>query len=181
MIKIPFKITEENKIINYKNRGMSFEQEINESNEYYKENNIALIYKKPTPIRIVKCANNTITEAYFEYKSTTDYCGVYKGKFIDFEAKSVSSKTSFPLSNIRKNQIEHAKNVIKNNGISFFFIEFYNLEKYFILFSFDLLDFVETHKKSSIPLSYFYEKGIEIKRGLNPPLDFIKEIETYVF
>ena len=67
MIKFPFKITEENKIINYKNRGMSFEQEINESNQYYLENDIALIYKKPTPIHIVKCNNNTITEAYFDY------------------------------------------------------------------------------------------------------------------
>ena len=153
MIKFPFKITEENKIIHYKNRGMSLEQEINESNEYYKENDIALINKKPTPIKIVKCQNNTITEAYFEHQSTTDYCGVYKGKFIDFEAKSVASKTSFPLSNIRKNQLTHAKNVIKNNGISFFLIEFYNLEKYFILFSFDLFDFIETHNKNSIPFS----------------------------
>jgi len=181
MIKFPFKITEENKIINYKNRGMSFEQEINESNQYYLENDIALIYKKPTPIHIVKCNNNTITEAYFDYKSTTDYCGVFRGKFIDFEAKSVASKTSFPLSNIRKNQLEHAKNVIKNNGVSFFFIEFYNLEKYFILFSFDLFDYIETHKKSSIPYEYFLEKGIEIKRGLNPPLDYIKAIEHYIY
>lgn len=181
MIKIPFQITEDNKFINYKNRGMSFEKEINESNEFYKENKIALIYKKPTPIKIVKCENNTITEAYFEYKSTTDYCGVYKGRFIDFEAKSVSSKTSFPLSNIRKNQFEHAKNVIMNNGVSFLFVEFYNLEKYYILFSFDLFNFIETQNKKSIPLKYFEEKGIEIKRGLNPPLNYIKEIDDYIF
>ena len=181
MIRFPFKINEESKIINYKNRGMSFEQEINESNEYYIENSIALIYKKPTPIKIVKCENNTITEGYFEHKSTTDYCGVFKGKFIDFEAKSVASKTSFPLSNIRKNQLIHAENVIKNNGVSFFFVEFYNLEKYFILFSYDVLNFIETHNKKSIPLNYFVEKGIEIKRGLNPPLDYIKSIEEYIY
>ena len=40
------------KVINYSNRGMNLENLINESNEYYVEKDIALIYKKPTPIGI---------------------------------------------------------------------------------------------------------------------------------
>ena len=35
-------------------RGMSLEKDINTSNKYYLNNNIAIIYKKPTPIKLVK-------------------------------------------------------------------------------------------------------------------------------
>ena len=36
------------------NRGMSLEEDINLSNEYYRDMGIALITKRPTPINIVK-------------------------------------------------------------------------------------------------------------------------------
>ena len=41
------------KEINYKNRGMDLENLINEACKYYLEHNLAVIYKKPTPIGIV--------------------------------------------------------------------------------------------------------------------------------
>ena len=36
------------------NRGMALEDDINETNQYYLNNNIAVIHKKPTPISIRK-------------------------------------------------------------------------------------------------------------------------------
>ena len=42
------------KQINYGNRGMDLENFINQTNEYYLEKDIAVIYKKPTPIQVVK-------------------------------------------------------------------------------------------------------------------------------
>ena len=83
-------------------RGMSLEEDINDSNAYYRACDRALIHKKPTPIQVVKvdyparCAAK-ITEAYYKTPSTTDYNGVYRGKAIDFEAKETKSKTSFPF------------------------------------------------------------------------------------
>ena len=38
---------------NYANRGMILENDLNETNKYYLQNNIAVIYKKPTPIKVV--------------------------------------------------------------------------------------------------------------------------------
>ena len=38
--------------LTYKNRGMDLEEELNTSNEYYLEKEIALIFKKPTPIGV---------------------------------------------------------------------------------------------------------------------------------
>ena len=40
--------------LSHKNRGMTLENEINASNEYYREIDKAIIYKKPTPVKIVK-------------------------------------------------------------------------------------------------------------------------------
>ena len=81
---------------------MSFEAAINETNNYYLSRNIAVIHKKPTPIQIVKVdypkrSRAKIVEAYFRQASTTDYSGVYKGRYIDFEAKETRQKTSMPL------------------------------------------------------------------------------------
>ena len=86
----------------YANRGMTLEEDINASNEYYLTNQIAVIHKKPTPVQIVHVdyphrSQAVIREAYFKIPSTTDYNGVYKGKYIDFEAKETKSETSFPL------------------------------------------------------------------------------------
>ena len=83
------------------NRGMNLENEINISNDYYRDNNICLITKRPTPINIVKVDYSKgakITHAYFEEQSTTDYNGVYRSRYIDFEAKNTKNKTSFRLS-----------------------------------------------------------------------------------
>ena len=72
------------------NRGMDLESDINESNAYYSEHDIALITKRPTPINIVKVDYSKgarIIDAYFEKQSTTDYNGVYKdngGHFFEY-------------------------------------------------------------------------------------------------
>ena len=68
----------------FANRGMALENDINETNKYYREYDIALVYKKPTPIRITKTnyQNMRITDGFFECPSTLDYNGVYKGYYI---------------------------------------------------------------------------------------------------
>ena len=49
-----------NKLINYGNRGMTLEADINITNDYYIDKKIALIYKKPIPIKVLKI-NSTKT------------------------------------------------------------------------------------------------------------------------
>ncbi len=171
-------------ILNAGNRGMSFEEDINQSNAYYNSENICLITKRPTPINIVKVDYSrgaTITHAYFEKQSTTDYNGVYKSRYIDFEAKNTKNKTSFPLANIPPQQIEHLKRVIAHGGIAFFLIQFESLLKVYLLDASYVIHFYEEGDRKSIPIDVIEKEGIEIEQGLNPRLNYIKAVEHKYF
>ena len=162
------------------NRGMNLEEDIIQSSQYYLRNNMALIYKRPTPIQVVKVDYQKgvkITEAYFSEKSTTDFNGVYQGRYIDIEAKSTHSKSSFPLSNITSKQFEHLQNVINNGGLAFFIIEFVKHQKTFIVEAKRIVEFKNTEERKSIPFAQFEELGREIKRGFSPRLDYLPFID----
>ena len=110
----------------YSSRGMRLENDINDSNKYYRELDKALIYKKPTPVQVVhvdypKRQRAKITEAYYKTPSTTDYNGVYRGKYIDFEAKETKNKTSFPLFMIHPHQIKHLKKLYFMEVLVFYY------------------------------------------------------------
>src|SRR5574344_2227158 len=136
-----------NEFVAYGNRGMGLEADINCTNEYYLLKNIASIYKKPTPITIAKVdySNQVIKEAYFKTPSTTDYNGIYKGKYIDFEAKETKNKTSFPLSNIHEHQIEHLKRIVKHGGIGFIIVRFVTLDKTYLLLEKELTSYLNNN------------------------------------
>ena len=162
------------------NRGMGFEAEINQSNDYYKEKGLAVFSKRPTPINIVKVdytRGAKITEAYFETQSTTDYNGVYKGHYVDFEAKSIHGKTSFPLSNIPKQQIDHLKAILDQGGIGFFLIDIIPLDKVYMLPASFVIDFYEKRERASIPLSEFDIHGKEVPQKYRPRYDFLPLID----
>jgi len=167
---------------NYGNRGMVLESDINETNKYYLDNNIAVIYKKPTPIKILHLdySTNKITNAFFETQSTLDYNGVYKGKYIEFDAKETKNKTSFPLSNIHNHQIKHMEMIIKNDGICFLIVRFVSLNKTFVIFGDEILEFIKKENRKSIPLSYFEEKCKTLELKYSPRLDYIKVIKEYM-
>ena len=166
----------------YAKRGMILEDDINRTNKYYLDNNIAIIYKKPTPIKIVKVEypSNVIKEAYFNEPSTLDYNGIYQGKYIEFDAKETTSKTSFPIQNIHSHQLEHIKRIIEFGGIAFLIIRFTNLNKTYILNGTDLLTFINSNIRKSLPIDYFNQKGYIVETKYTPRLDYIKVIDKII-
>ncbi|MBQ6323281.1 MAG: Holliday junction resolvase RecU [Bacilli bacterium] len=178
-------INNNNKEINYKNRGMTLESELNESNEYYRFINKAYIYKKPTPIKITKVdypSRNKaiIKEAFFTIPSTTDYNGLYRGKYIDFEAKETKSKTSFALTNIHEHQIKHIANINNNGGIAFLIVRFTTLNETYLLTADDFLSFLNNTDRKSIPIDFFRNKGYLIKDSYKPIIDYLKVIDNII-
>ena len=171
--------------VHYDNRGMNLEDDLNATNEYYRVSDIALIYKKPTPITIAKVDypsryEAVIKEAYFKTPSTTDYNGLYKGKYIDFEAKE-TKLDNFPLKNIHNHQIEHLKKVNEKGGIGFIIVSFVKRNKVYLLQTEKLIEYIENNKQKSIPLTYFEKEGYIIKQNYNPRLDYLKVIDEIYF
>ncbi len=155
---------------NYGKRGMLFEDLLNKTNKFYLESNQCCIYKKPTPIKILKMNNNKITEAIFSEKSTTDYNGVYEGYYIDFEAKQTSSDY-FDFNNIKSHQLNHLTTVIKMGGISFILIFFKPHHTTFLVKP----DQIPSKKK--IPYSYFLENYIKIDTDIYVHyINYLKEV-----
>ncbi|MGL4337277.1 MAG: Holliday junction resolvase RecU [Turicibacter sp.] len=178
-------VSNESKSTTFGKRGMSFEEDLNKSNDYYLANNIAVIHKKPTPVQIVKVnypkrAAAVITEAYFRTPSTTDYNGVYKGQYIDFEAKETSNITLFPLQNLHIHQVQHMENVLKHGGIIFMLVKFSKLNEIYLLPGENLIDFWQQYKvgtRKSIKLDDFKTYGVLLKEGAYPRIDYLKVVE----
>ena len=166
----------------YANRGMGLENDINETNKYYVTYDIALIYKKPTPIRITKTNYKSmrVEDGFFESPSTLDYNGVYKGYYIEFDAKETRSKTSFTINNIHNHQIEYIKKVIKHNGIVFLIVRFTLLGKDYILKGEDLINYIKDNDRKSIPLEYFEQNCYKLEIKYAPRLDYIKIVDKLI-
>ncbi len=185
----PIKKRKQSNTIVYGKRGMTLEEDINETNDYYLSHKLAVIHKKPTPVQIVDVhypqrSAAVIKEAYFKQPSTTDYNGVYKGRYIDFEAKETRNKTSFPLQNFHEHQIQHMKNVTEQGGISFVILRFSTTEEVFVLPFTSLHLFwvrmIEGGRKS-IKKDEVEENGIKVLLGLHPRIDYLKVVDQLLF
>lgn len=175
--------------VNYGKRGMNLEDILNRSNQFYLQKKIAVIHKKPTPIQVVKVdypkrSAAVIREAYYRQSSTTDFNGVYKGYYLDFEAKETQNEKSFPLKNFHEHQIQHMSQCLEQDGLAFVIIQFTSLHRVFLLEHIHLNTFWKNQKekagRKSIPLKYIEEYGIEIGYGFNPPLDYLKAVDQLI-
>ncbi len=183
---LSFRKADEN--ISYSNRGMSLEEDLNVTNEYYLEVGRAVIHKKPTPVQIVRVdyparSAAVIKEAYFKQASTTDYNGVYRGRYIDFEAKETKNKTSFPLRNFHDHQINHMRQVLKHDGIAFVILSFSQTQEVFLLDANDLIRLYDEmeHARKSIPKSVIEQLGYPIKIGFQPRIDYLEIVDSVYF
>jgi recombination protein U len=173
----------------FSNRGMTLEEDLNETNEYYRNRGIAVVHKKPTPVQIVqvdypKRSAAVIKEAYFKLASTTDYNGVYKGRYIDFEAKETQNPTSFPLKNFHQHQIDHMIEIISQDGISFVILRFTKFEQVYLLEGKQLLSYWERMQsggRKSITKEEIEKTGHSIPLGFQPRIDYIRIIDSLYF
>lgn len=173
----------------YSNRGMTLEEDINQTNQYYLEQDKAIIHKKPTPVQIVKVnypkrSAAVITEAYFKLASTTDYNGVYKQRYVDYEAKETKNKTSFPLANFHEHQINHMISTVKHGGISFILIRFMVYNETFLVKLETLLSYWNDQfngGRKSIPYKCIKEDGYLIPFKYTKRVDYLPLVDQLYF
>ncbi|WYP24775.1 Holliday junction resolvase RecU [Alkalihalobacillus sp. FSL W8-0930] len=158
--------------------GQAFENLVNIINTQYTNQQIALINKRPTPVTVVKAKGFKILSAFFAEKSTVDYDGVYKGKSIVFEAKS-TIETRFPLKLLKDHQMKYLLNAEKHGAVSFVFIEFSKVRKYFYCpVSFINHYYIKSKEggHKSIPIADFDIYAFEVDRG-RVSLDYLAVVD----
>ncbi|MCP3025892.1 Holliday junction resolvase RecU [Halobacillus sp. A5] len=173
----------------FSNRGMTLEDDIAATNEYYRNAKIANIHKKPTPIQIVNVdyprrSAAVIKEAYFKQASTTDFNGVYRGRYVDFEAKETKNKTSFPLSNIHQHQIDHMKECHHHGGICFLIVKFSVHDETYLLpaeYLFSCWKDQLNDGRKSIPYLDIKTNGVLIHFHYQARVDYVKALDKLYF
>ena len=163
-------------------RGSALEDLINRTNEKYRENNLALIQKIPTPITPIRIDKEKrhITLAYFDQKSTVDYIGVAQGVPIAFDAKETAGK-SLPLQNIHEHQMEFMEEFCGQRGLAFLLVHFSAVDEYYLLPFETLKEYWENAAKGgrkSIPYDAF-DKKYSIKQN-GSLLHYLEAVSLYL-
>lgn len=166
------------------NMGMALETDVIKSCDVFREQGKASIYKRPTPIRIYKVDPknpNKITEAHFAEKSTTDFVGVYRSKYIDFECKETAQDT-LEFQRIRPQQITHLDLVLKLGGIGFFMVSFTKRNEVYILDAHYVVDRVLKEKShEGYKREFFQTHGLLLRQGYRPRLEILEAIDKLYF
>lgn len=165
------------------NRGMAFENLLDYSNKLYDEKRIAIINKRPTPVKVIRKTYGKVTEGYFEKSSTVDYDGVYQGRAIMFEAKSTDQKLRFDLSNLHSHQYEYLKKSHEASGIAFLLVDFRKQRKIYLMPFQTLRSYVEASQKGgrkSIRIEDFDVHAYEVWSG-RVPVDYLKAVDKIWF
>ena len=186
-INYPYKLNTESKQSTpvLKSRGMMLENSLNITNEFYLLKNRANIHKKPTPVQVVKVSypersKAKIIEAYYKIPSTTDYNGIYNGKYIDFEAKETVN-SSFYFKHIYEHQVKHLLSIDELGGIAFVIIYFKKFNEIYII---DIKEFNKYYSNKDvkcISIDLAKEIGILCEQSYTPPIDYLKAIDKYYF
>lgn len=164
--------------MNYANRGMGFEAALNYTNELYDARGIAVINKRPTPIKVTSVKNGKVI-GYFESPSTVDYDGTIRGRSIVFEAKSVAGDR-FPFKNLHNHQAEYLFKQARHGAISFLLVEFRKSDEIYLMFAEKLEPYWELYKKgvrkaSILPITAFKLHGHRVTSG-RVPIDYLRAI-----
>lgn len=161
-------------------RGSALEEQINFTNQKYREKKLALIQKIPTPITPINIDKESrhITLAYFEQKSTVDYIGVVQGIPVCFDAKECAVER-FALQNVHEHQVEFMREYEEMGGIAFLLIYFASLDTYYYL-TFDKLSEFWERAKNGGPKSFKYEeldKEFIIPKGKGVYISYLETLQ----
>ena len=165
----------------YANRGVAFEQVVEYSNAMYERAGVAVINKRPTPVRVTSFNKGRVW-GYFEKPSTVDFDGFLSdGRAIVFEAKESKEIDHFPLKNIQDHQAEYLIKAHEKNVISFVLIHMSQQRKVYLLTAESLKSFWErkkTRKRGSarITLEELDLYAHEVPSG-RVPVDYLSIVE----
>ncbi|KAB2328953.1 Holliday junction resolvase RecU [Cytobacillus depressus] len=172
------------KVVNYANRGKTFENDIIRSNMTYKHKRWALVEKtepifKPLPNGLLPNryrGNKSIKVGYYEGKGFVDFFGVCQGRALAFEAKSTNIRTNFPLKNIKNEQVADLEFWHNLGGIAFVLVQFQKQKEVYLLPFQDLKKWWDDslgEGRKSIPYEWFVTKCDRVRATRGVILDYL--------
>jgi recombination protein U len=165
-------------ILTHANRGESFEVMIEQANQVYNAKGKAIITKIPTPWKVLRkyspiTNSYKIQGAFPEKKSTVDFGGTASNYSIWFDAKETKNKTSLPLGNIKKHQIDYLENVAKQGGKAFFLVHATVLKRTWVLWIDQFIQFLAEYDRKSIRFDWMDEHCEVVPSGIGVMLDYL--------
>lgn len=163
-------------------RGMSFENLINMSNAIYERKGKAVINKRSTPMKIIGETKGGQHLCVFSEKSTVDYDGVYRGRSIQFEAKTIKEKR-FPLNKITDDQIDFLNRSEAQGAICFLLVEMRARQTIYLVPNQMLQKYIRDAKngaRKSIPIDDMgvYAWLVESRNGV--PLAYLDVVDKLI-
>lgn len=160
------------------NRGAHLERLVEQANAIYLARNKAVITKIPTPWKVQRKYNPytksyQIFNAFPEKKSTVDFGGTAYFQSVWFDVKNTKNKTSFPLANIHKHQIEYLEQVADQGGKAFLLIHSEHLKRTWLLWIDQLMAFIGQFERKSIPFEWFETNCEIVEKGKGIALDYL--------
>jgi recombination protein U len=160
------------------NRGKYFEDWVELANATYNAKGMAVITKIPTPWKVQRKYSPfkktyEIANAFPEKKSTVDFGGTAAKMSIWFDVKVTTNKTSFPLSNLHKHQIEYLQSVHKQGGKAFFLIHSEVNKRTWLIWIDDLINYMNTNTRKSILFTWMDSHCSEVKSRNGIALDYL--------
>ncbi|QEH61620.1 recombination protein U [Spiroplasma chinense] len=135
-----------------KNKGMFLETVLNTNIEDYEKEGL-LIRKMPVNSSIIEVNKNIITSKA-KKNDLCDYIGLYKGIYIEFEAKE-TELDYFNLNNLKENQRSKLNTIFQLGGASFLIVYFHKENSFFGL----PIQMLTKNLKKKIPYQWFIENG----------------------
>ncbi|SFM35307.1 Holliday junction resolvase RecU [Salibacterium qingdaonense] len=163
------------------NRGMGFENLVNTTNLQYKNKGLALISKRPTPMKIIGSTKGGQNICVFDQKSTVDFDGVYRGLSIQFEAKSTGEKR-FDLKMITDSQIDFLQQSERQGAVCFVLLEIRPLRTVYYVPNNMLQKYVREAQRGgrkSIPLDDLEIYADVVTQGQGIPLDYLAVVDKH--
>ncbi|WP_341320338.1 Holliday junction resolvase RecU [Solibacillus sp. FSL H8-0523] len=137
------------------NRGAFLERVIDLANNKYRSAGLADINKIPTPVKITEDYGRMV-KGCKEKALWVDYCGIYNGTAVIFDAKQTSG-TNFPLVNLEQHQYNLLKSWSEKGAVAFLIVYFSKYDKYYYL-PFHTLKWARERAESGGRKSISYEE-----------------------
>lgn len=160
---------------------MSWEKTVNDKLIEYRNRGLCFIQKIPTEFTIIRNGAKIVSAFPKKQTESVDFIGSKQFLPVALELKETKNKTSFPLSNIESHQIKFFDSWCDKQGVGYYFIRFITLERMFLINATILNNeihnrekkLIQEHGDKSLTIDWFEKNSIEI----NKDLEFLQYIK----